>query len=343
MQRGASLAKRLVGSEASMYDLMGYSQVVHRLMQHITQVARTDFTVIIQGETGTGKELVARCIHQQSPRASGAFVAVDCGAIPDNLAESELFGYMKGAFTGAACKKAGYFELAQSGTLFLDEITNLSPTIQMKLLRSIQEHHIVPLGSETCLQTNIRLIAATNVSLEEEVQAGRFRADLFHRLNEFTVLLHPLRARREDILFLAERFRREVATELGKESHGFTPEAQAYLLMYDWPGNVRELRNAVRRAVLLSHRVIDCKHLRQTLTPPAVTLRVAENTILPPLPPLPHGQGLHELVRDMAEQLEKTLIQQMLRETHGNKRLAAQRLQIGYKTLFRKLQAYNIQ
>ena len=341
MQRGVSLAKQSAGgSEEGICDLMGDSQVVHRLARHITQVAGTDFTVILQGETGTGKELVARCIHRQSPRANGAFVAVDCGAIPEELAESELFGYVKGAFTGAACKKAGYFEMAQGGTLFLDEITNLSPTIQMKLLRSIQERHIVPLGSEACIRTNVRLIVASNVVLEEAVRAGRFRADLFHRLNEFTMLLPPLHARREDILFLAERFRREAAAELRKESHGFTPEAQAYLLTYDWPGNVRELRNTVRRAVLLSSRVIDLKHLRQGLTPLPPTLRVAQDTLRQTLQ---HGQGLHEMVRAMAEQLEKTLIQQVLYETRGNKRLAAKRLQIGYKTLFRKLQAYNIQ
>jgi transcriptional regulator with GAF, ATPase, and Fis domain len=253
----------------SIFELMGQSGSLQQLHRQIQLVARTNFTVIVEGETGTGKELVARLLHEHSHRADQAFVAIDCGALPESLVESELFGYVKGAFTGAEGRKAGYFELAKGGTLFLDEIANLAPTIQMKVLRSLQERCILPLGSAQSVPIDVRLVVASNAILEEEVCAGRFRADLFHRLNEFKIALLPLRERREDILFLAERFRRETNAELGKQITAFGADAQAYLLVQDWPGNVRELRNAVRRAVLLSHDVIELQHLRQRGAAPA--------------------------------------------------------------------------
>jgi DNA-binding NtrC family response regulator len=189
------------------------------------------------------------------------------------------------------------------------------------------------------VRTNVRLLVASNTVLAEEVRAGRFRADLFYRLHEFTLSLAPLRTRKEDIRFLAERFRREAAAELHKECHGFTQDAHEYLFHYDWPGNVRELRNVVRRAVLSSTRVIEVKHLRQHYPPTAALLPAAPPVSCQHLPP---GRGLPEMVQKMTEQLEKSLIQQTLDETGGNKRLAARRLQIGYKTLFRKLQAYQL-
>jgi DNA-binding NtrC family response regulator len=295
--------------------------------------------VIVQGETGTGKELIARFIHEHSKRFDKPFVAVDCGAIPDSIVESELFGYVKGAFTGADGKKAGYFEMAKGGTLFLDEIGNLSPSTQMKLLRSLQERRILPLGSEKNLRTDVRIIVASNAVLEDEVNAGRFRADLFHRLNEFKIYLLPLRERRDDVLFLAERFRRETNVELGKNIKGFRPDAQAYLLSYEWPGNVRELRNAVRRAVLLSNDSIDFKHLRQ----------VMGSSTKPSYPSLDlstfkvqQGYSLHDVIHELAAQLEKALIQHALQESNGNKSQAARLLKIGYKTLYRKLKEHNI-
>ena len=323
----------------SLFELMGRSYSIQQIQRQIERVAQTNFTVIVQGETGTGKELVARMIHEQSPRAHKPFVAVDCGALPDSIVESELFGYVKGAFTGADGRRAGLFEMAKGGALFLDEIGNVSPSVQTKLLRSLQERCVQPLGSETSIATDVRIIVASNAILEDEVEAGRFRGDLFHRLNEFKIYLLPLRERRDDILFLAERFRRETNDELGKEVKGFAASAEAYMTSYDWPGNVRELRNAVRRAVLLSNDIIELKHIQQILgraAKPAVSdasLHVNK---------LYRGYGLHAVVHEMAAHLEKALIEHVLEETKGNKSQAAKRLQIGSKTLYRKMQEYGI-
>src|SRR5262245_42621669 len=293
---------------SSISVLMGQSKSIQQIQRQIQLVARTNFTVIIEGETGTGKELVARLLHQHSARAEHAFVAIDCGAIPESLVESELFGYVKGAFTGAESRKAGYFELAKGGTLFLDEIGNLSPTIQMKVLRSLQERCVLPLGSAHSVPIDVRLIVASNAILEDEVCAGRFRADLFHRLNEFKIELLPLRERRDDILWLAERFRRETNAELEKQVAAFSAEAQAYLLGHAWPGNVRELRNTVRRAVLLSQEQIEVPQLQQRRVPPAVP-RVAPPPVAVPEAPPALGRGLHALIQDAVGQLEKALIQ----------------------------------
>lgn len=326
----------------TIFDLMGHSFAIHQLHRHIQRVARTNFTVIIEGATGTGKELVARLIHDYSDRADKPFVAIDCGAIPESLVESELFGYVKGAFTGAEAKKAGYFELAHGGTLFLDEIANLSPAVQTRLLRSMQERSIFPVGATGTIAVDIRLIVASNAVLEEEIEAGRFRADLFHRLNEFKIYLLSLTDRKDDILFLAERFCRETSAELGKDVKGFCPEAQAYLLEQAWPGNVRELRNAVRRAVLLSNGIIEPQHLRQhQRLPERLSVAVA------PVSEFLRGshdpsRGLHEIVQDTVAKLEKSLIQDALEKANGNKTEAAKTLHIGYKTLFRKLREYDL-
>lgn len=323
----------------TIFDLMGPSYSVQQIHRQIDRVAQTNFTVIVQGETGTGKELIARLIHDASDRAHQAFIAVDCGALPDSIVESELFGYVKGAFTGADGKKAGLFEMAKGGTLFLDEIGNISPTVQMKLLRSLQERCVQPLGSEQSVTMDVRIIVASNTILEDEVKAGRFRADLFHRLNEFKIYLLPLRERQEDILFLAERFRCETNDELGKDVPGFAAGAQAYMLSYDWLGNVRELRNTVRRAVLLSNDLIELKHVQQILGLSPELAKIDANL---PVHRLYQGYGLHDVVHEVAAHLEKSLIEHVLEETRGNKSQAAKRLQIGYKTLYRKLQEYNL-
>ena len=346
-------------------DLTGGSIAIQQISRQIERVARTNFTVIVQGETGTGKELVAHMIHEQSPRGTGPFVAIDCGAIPESLVESELFGYVRGAFTGAEGKKAGYFELARGGTLFLDEIANLPFAVQVKLLRGLQERRMFPLGSERSVTTDVRIIVASNVVLEDEVRAGRFRADLFHRLNEFKIVLVPLRDRREDIPILAEQFVQETHAELGKTVRKFSDEALRHLLTYDWPGNVRELRNTIRRAVLLSDEIIELKHVRQILStstsPPSVGLQGisrpqpansdSPRSVLPksmpsvvnlPFDRFPAGGSLHDIIREATTQIEKAVIQQVLQEVKGNKSAAAKRLKIGYKTLFRKLKAYEL-
>jgi two-component system nitrogen regulation response regulator GlnG len=325
---------------SSLFELMGHSDSIQQIQRQIERVAQTNFTVIVQGETGTGKELIAQMIHEQSPRAHKPFIAVDCGALPDSIVESELFGYVKGAFTGADGRRAGLFEMAQGGTLFLDEIGNISASVQMKLLRSLQERCIQPLGSETSIATDVRIIVASNAILEDEVSNGRFRADLFHRLNEFKIYLLPLRERKDDILFLADRFRRETNEELGKEVIGFAAAAEAYLMSYEWLGNVRELRNAVRRAVLLSNGIIELKHVQQIL---GRATKPADTGANLPVIKLYKGYGLHEVVHEATAHLEKTLIEYVLEETKGNKSQAAKRLQIGYKTLYRKLQEYGLQ
>src|SRR5262245_29721773 len=247
-------------------SLIGQSLQKCQVNMQIQRVAKTNLTVLIQGDTGTGKELVARCLHAYSDRADKPFITVDCGALSESLIESELFGHRKGAFTGAESRRIGYFELVEGGTLFLDEISNLSLQAQMKLLRCVQERRIFPLGSEREIPIDVRLLVASNLPLEEEVKAGRFRSDLFHRLNEFKLYLLPLCERREDILLLAEQFCQEASVEWRRNACKFSPAARAYLLTYEWPGNVRELRNAVRRAVLLSTDVIDKQHLCQPST-----------------------------------------------------------------------------
>lgn len=331
--------ERSLRAPQRIFDLMGRSVYVKQLARQMQRVARTNFTVIVQGETGTGKELMARFIHDHSPRAHQPFVAVDCGALPASIVESELFGYVKGAFTGADSHRAGHFAMAQGGTLFLDEIANLPSLIQMKLLRSLQEGAIVPLGSGQDIRTDVRIIVASNAVLEDEVDAGRFRQDLFYRLNEFKLYLLPLRQHTEDILFLAERFRRETNAELGKDVRGFTAEVQAWMRAYEWPGNVRELRNVVRRAVLLSNTVIEPMHLHRERSSRVGVARTAPAF---PMDKMRQGYGLHDMIREAAADLEKALIRQMLQQTRGNKVETARRLQIGYKTLFRKLKEYDI-
>ena len=217
-----------IQQDKSIFDLMGHSLAVHRLSQQIQPVANTNLTVLIQGETGTGKELVACFIHKYSQRASQPLVAIDCGVLPESLFESESFGHVKGAFTGAYSKRVGYFELASGGTLFLDEIANLSLSTQRKLLRSVQERSINPVGSTRAVPVDVRLVAASSIMLTAQVEAGSFRSDLFYRLSEFIIYVPPLRERQEDILFLAERFRHEANVELHKDVKEFSAKANAY-------------------------------------------------------------------------------------------------------------------
>src|SRR5947208_7444986 len=240
--------------------LMVPSGQMEKIVQQIKQVADSPLTVLVEGETGTGKELVARAIHQLSARRKKPFIAVDCGAIPDTLIESELFGYEKGAFTGAHQRKVGHFELAEGGSLFLDEIVNLPLPTQTKLLRALQERQVQRLGSKQPARVDVRIIAASNVPLAREVLAGRFRQDVYYRLNEFVITLPPLRDR-DDILHLANEFLAEASMELGRPCREISEAAAQILLHHPWPGNVRELRNVVRRAILVASDVIGRAHV----------------------------------------------------------------------------------
>ena len=314
--------------------LMVPSRQMEKIVQQIRQVADSPLTVLVEGETGTGKELVARAIHQLSARRKKPFVAVDCGAIPDTLIESELFGYEKGAFTGAHQRKAGQFQLAEGGSLFLDEIVNLPLPTQAKLLRALQERQIQPLGGKQPVRVAVRIIAASNVPLEREVRAGRFRQDVYYRLNEFGITLPPLRER-DNILHLANEFLPEASMELRRPCRKISEAAGEILLRYHWPGNVRELRNVIRRAILLASDVIEPEHLAVLpVGAPPATAFCGE--------PPPVGSSLREIAEAAAAYAEQQAIRRVLQVTNGNKSEAARLLRTDYKTLHVKMRQYSI-
>ncbi|MDZ7265721.1 MAG: sigma 54-interacting transcriptional regulator [candidate division KSB1 bacterium] len=303
--------------------MVGSSRPMQKVFELIARVARTDITILIQGESGTGKELVARAIHDESTRARQPFVVVNCGAIPENLLESELFGHVRGAFTGALRDKKGLFEEAHTGTIFLDEIGELPVALQVKLLRFLQEGEIKRVGSNHTLLLNVRVIAATNRDLEEMVEQGRFRSDLFYRLNVIRLELPPLRERPEDIPLLARHFLQKFATRLRRPARAFTSAALARLTSYDWPGNVRELENAIERAVALSlDEEIDVLELPESLRKSAGRPLAALNGRL------------------TLEEVEKRHILETLDYCQGNYDEAARLLAIGRTTLWRKLKKY---
>jgi DNA-binding NtrC family response regulator len=313
--------------------LMGSSRQMQKSVQQIRQVADCPLTILVEGETGTGKELAARAIHQLSTRRKKPFVAVDCGAIPETLIESELFGYEKGAFTGADQRREGRFQLAEGGSLFLDEIVNLPLPTQAKLLRVLQERQLQPLGSKQPRQVDVRIIAASNVPLEREVRAGRFRQDLYYRLNEFLITLPPLRER-DDILDLANGFLAEASMEFGRPAREISQAATQLLVRYHWPGNVRELRNVIRRAVVLASDVIEPEHLSfLAADAPPAALQAG---------PVPVGASLKEIAESAAAEAERQAIRQALQLTGGNKSEAARRLRTDYKTLYVKMKQYSI-
>ncbi len=317
--------------------LMGPGGRIEKVLERVRQVADSCFTILIEGETGTGKELLARAIHLLSPRRKGPFIALDCGAIPDTLIESELFGYERGAFTGADRRKEGHFQLAEGGSLFLDEIVNLPSTTQAKLLRTLQERQVQPLGGRRPLPVDVRIIAACNVPLEREMRAGRFRQDLFYRLNEFSITLPPLRERVEDVLYLANRFLMEASMELRRPIRGITEEAVQLLLRYAWPGNVRELRNVIRQAVLLSSHLIGPEHLSALSADPS-SAPPGEG----PGPVPGGGRSLREIAAAAAAEAEQQAIRQALQATRGNKSAVARLLHVDYKTLHLKVKRYRI-
>jgi two-component system, NtrC family, response regulator HydG len=323
--------------------VMGDSKENQRIIRDIARVARTDFSVIIQGETGTGKELIARNIHLSSRRAAADFVPIDCGAMSDQLIENELFGHEKGSYTGADYASKGKFEAADSGTLFLDEIANMSLSAQAKLLRVLQERVVYRIGANKPIPVDVRVLAASNEDLLDAVVNGTFREDLYYRLNEFVIRLQPLRNRHEDIMILAYRFMAETSLELDKGPVDFTAAAKDALLRYHWPGNVRELRTVIRRAALVSEGEVDVDDLslmdRRAKESPLRT----QKTHLDTLPNLfREGASLKEITRQNVDEIERIIIQDTLKKTGNNKAEAARRLNIDYKSLCSKLKKSNI-
>jgi two-component system response regulator PilR (NtrC family) len=306
--------------------MVGRSEAMRRVFELIEKVAAARTTVLITGESGVGKELVARAVHARSPRAQAPFVPVNCGAIPEGLIESELFGHAKGAFTGAQGAKQGLFEAAQAGTLFLDEIGELPASLQVKLLRAIQERSIRRVGESADVEVDVRLVAATNRDLAAEVKAGRFREDLYYRLNVVQVRVPPLRERREDILPLAEHFLQRFAAEHGRPQPRFSADAKRRLDEYWFPGNVRELENLVERAVALSSGE------EVTVDALPAILRGA-TPALSPDGPLPEGFSLE----DYLQGIERQLIDRALTEAGGVKKDAAARLGLTFRQFRHRL------
>ena len=329
LARVEELASRVGGG--GLAEQMGPSAEIREVIRQVNQVAESPMTVLIQGETGTGKELVARAIHQTSPRRDGPFVALDCGAIPDTLIESELFGYERGAFSGADRRKDGHFHLAGGGTLFLDEIVNLPLQTQSKLLRVLQERQVQPLGARGPSPVDVRIVAASNALLEDEMRAGRFRQDLYYRLAEFTIVLPALRDRRDDVLHLANRFLAEAAMELKRPVRGIAPDAAERLRAHAWPGNVRELRNVIRQAVLRSRDVVTPDDLTLDRAP-ARGARTESGEML----------SLREAAQLAAAEAEQRAIRRALEASGGNKAEAARLLRTDYKTLHVKMKQYAI-
>jgi DNA-binding NtrC family response regulator len=328
--------RRQVGSAAGLDVQMGTSAAVRRIAEQVKTVAVTNFSVLILGETGTGKELVAAALHRQSERRAKPFVALDCGAIPEALLESELFGHEKGAFTGADRRRAGHFHLAESGTLFLDEIGNLPLGLQAKLLRVLESRQLRSIGAGQSTSIDVRFIAATNNDLQGRVTAGQFRSDLYFRLAQYTISLPPLRERPDDVPYLAERFMREVGVELRRPMQGIAPDALAVLRAHPWPGNVRQLRNVIRQAVLESQDLLVDRVSVELLLGSATAAKDV------PIPSL-SGRSLKEIAEKAALEAERRAISEALRETHGNKSQAARVLKTDFKTLHVKMKNLGIQ
>jgi len=337
-----SLATKLVGRKDEESSggfpvdfLMGKSPAFHRAVKFAQKVAPTGMAVLIEGETGTGKEYVARFIHRYSKRSNKPFVAVDCGAIPKELAGSELFGHVKGSFTGAVNNKTGVFQQASGGTLFLDEIGNLSYATQVQLLRTLQEKTVTRIGENKPVKVDVRVIAATNENLSQMVEQNRFREDLLHRINEFKIVLPPLRERPEDVLFFAGHFREAANLELGTRVKGFAEETRQVLERYEWPGNIRELKNVVKRAVLLAQDEI---LTHETLPAEIVNFPEAQHT----QSQTPEENNQPSTLKNAASGAEKEIIIKAIEDAGYNKSKAARNLGIDRKTLYNKINQYDI-
>jgi two-component system, NtrC family, response regulator HydG len=314
---------------------MGPGAAIGALIEQVDTVAPTAFSVLILGETGTGKEVVARALHRQSDRQTKPFIALDCGAIPENLIESELFGHERGSFTGADRKKVGHFHLAEGGTLFLDEVGNLPLGLQAKLLRVLESRQVQAVGASKATPIDVRFLAATNDDLQERATQGRFRPDLYFRLAQYTIRLPALRERPEDVPHLAQRFMNEASVELRRPVQEIAPDALALLARDKWPGNVRQLRNVVRQAVLESKGIVLQRATLQKFLGKGAASTVVESA-------LAGNRSLREIAEEAAREAERQAISAMLRETAGNKSRAARALQTDYKTLHLKMKNLGI-
>jgi len=329
LSREVERLRRRLREKGGRDRVMGESPAIEQVVKQVSIVAPTNMTVIIQGPSGSGKEVIANMIHENSVRKGKAFVAIDCGAVPETLVESELFGHERGAFTGADRKREGAFEQAVGGTLFLDEISNLPDTTQAKLLRAIETREVRPLGSRKTMGVDVRVVAASVVDLARAVRARKFKAELFHRLNQFSMDIPTLNERKEDIPILAEHFREEANQELGKKTKRITGSAMKLLLSYSWPGNVRELKNTIKRAVLLAESSeIAAVHLNGISGD-------ARN----------FSAGLFEKggsFDEMTKSVQRDLIRKALGETGGNRERASEFLGMNRKALYRKMKSLDL-
>jgi DNA-binding NtrC family response regulator len=317
--------RRELDKHYSFAEIIGTSEALQKVFRMVEKVADTNASVLIEGESGTGKELIARAIHYKSRRAALPFLAVNCGALPESLLESELFGHTKGAFTGATADKKGLFRSSDGGTLLLDEIGEMPQTLQVKLLRALQEHEVTPVGASVPVRFDARIIAATNKNLETEVAENRFREDLFYRLNVIEITLPPLRARREDVSLLAKHFISKFAKEQNRVEKVISKAAMSALVNYQWQGNVRELENAIERAFILSNDEIELENL-----PPKIKSGAANNFEMRD----PEG------FRPTLEETERRYILEILKSVSEDKTAAAEILGIDLSTLYRKLKRY---
>ncbi len=334
LRREVEYLRKVVAQRFGFGGLVGKSKPMQEVYTQIEKVAAARGTVLIQGESGTGKELVAKAIHYASPRKSGPFVVIDCGAIPEQLQESELFGHVKGAFTGAIATRRGLFEEADRGTVFLDDVTELPLGLQAKLLRALQEGEIRRVGDSRMIRVDVRVIAATNRNLEEEVGHGTFREDLYYRLNVFLIRLPPVRDRREDIPLLAEHFLARIAEEGNGKPKRLSSDALRLLVSYPWPGNVRELQHVLERAALLSEgELISERDLPPQLVRPPEELTVA----------LPEDAlAIPETTARVVREVERELIQRALARTANNRTEAARLLGLSRRALVYKLKEYGL-
>ncbi|MCK5620129.1 MAG: sigma-54-dependent Fis family transcriptional regulator [Candidatus Krumholzibacteria bacterium] len=323
------LLKKQLKKTSDLKTIIGKSEEIEKVFKMVDKVAGTDSTILIYGESGTGKELIARAIHYRSHRNNGPFVSINCGALPESLLESELFGHVKGSFTGAIRDKEGLFKVAQGGTFFLDEVGETSPTIQVKLLRVLQEREVIPVGGTNPIRVDVRLIAATNADLEKAIKNEHFRPDLYYRLNVIPIHLPPLRKREDDIPLLVDHFLKKHNANLAPEKQkGVSTEAMEVLVDYDWPGNVRELENVIERAVILE----DARNITVSALPDKLRRRE------------PSSQ---RLITDQAqvtlEELEREYLIKVLNDTNWQKKKASAILGINASTLYRKIQRYGLE